>query len=119
MGYMGLDSWIDSDNAADTFCDVCDAIAKILKKRLRDKAGDNEWNTSGHVDVGLIFEALFPEAEYAGANEDLAVVAEKAKKLLDKDLEYMKKHKVGDAMHKGAYKRLSKHLGKFIKNNSD
>ncbi len=50
-----------SDNAADAFSDVQDAIAKVLEKELRIKG--NEYNTPGCIDVLLIFDEFLSQPE--------------------------------------------------------
>lgn len=52
MGFIGLDSWSDSDGASDCRCACLQAIAKVFKKELKNKA--NEWNTPGYINVLLV-----------------------------------------------------------------
>ena len=56
MGYMGLSSIADSDNASDFAGDVMDAVAKVFKEHAKLK--DNEFNTNGDVDVALFVERV-------------------------------------------------------------
>jgi hypothetical protein len=56
MGFMGLDNWVCSDNAADLMGKVLDSLGKILLEHV-DKR-DNEYNTQGWMDVALVVEEL-------------------------------------------------------------
>jgi hypothetical protein len=55
MGYMSLDSWGDSDMAADAYYRVIKAMVKELNSSMELK--ENNYNTSGGVNVALIIES--------------------------------------------------------------
>tara|TARA_Y100000310_G_C20285009_1_gene624441 strand:+ start:255 stop:626 length:372 start_codon:yes stop_codon:yes gene_type:complete len=116
MGYMGLDSWIESDNAADTFHGLITILVENLKTRIDNSDWDNCYNTNGIVDAGLILEALFVGNEKAkGAVEFHTGFQEFLKELIDKlttGLEEMTKEDDWGSkqMHVTAYERMITNL---------
>jgi len=117
MGYMGLDSWHASDNAADLRSEMLCAAARVLEKNVGMR--DNPYNTSGDVNVALILE---DESIFGNMSEDERGYFRKAALLAIKSLE----KKIADAgeydksdgntdMHIKAFKRMVKSLLKFLK----
>jgi hypothetical protein len=85
MGYMGLESWSGSDLAADAVHNALAALAKSLKKALKEKGSD--FNTEGMVNVALFFEEFIVPLtqQYAEAySDELNEVARKVAKKLEK-----------------------------------
>jgi len=121
MGYSGLTNVQDSDSASDMTADITDAIAKVLSKHLSEN--DNEFNTSGAVNVGLFNESiLYPVRNSLGwGNDKLEKVLQRARKKLEKELESGKKTSAEDwnggdnkQMHLRAYKRMLNKLDEVI-----
>lgn len=54
MGFMGLNSWIESDNAADFHFEMIDVFNRCIAKELKNNA--NEYNTPGFVNVLLFLK---------------------------------------------------------------
>lgn len=63
MGFMGLDHWCSSDNAADFRGGLLDTMAEALEKELKETA--NCYNTPGFINVALVMEdkTLFGKIE--------------------------------------------------------
>jgi hypothetical protein len=60
MGYMGLQSWGDSDMAADAYMQACKVLIDYLNKIMAEDHGP--YNTSGIVNVALIIESHLLDA---------------------------------------------------------
>lgn len=116
MGYMGLDCWQDSDSAADSHSMVMDAIAKQLRKEMKDKG--NCYNTDGPVNVALILEdmfinegtvrSLYSDGDIIKLATDVRdIMATKLKECIDGDWD---EHD----MHKDAYNRMVCNLNKLL-----
>ena len=54
MGFMGLDSWVESDCAADFRSELVDTLYKQTIDELENKA--NQYNTPGYINVALLLE---------------------------------------------------------------
>jgi hypothetical protein len=118
MGYMGLDSWGDSDGAADLFSDATDAVIAVLRKGLEEEG--NAYNTDGPVNVALVAEDMFMR------NGDVShIYSDEAHKLLTEVVKRLKKahlkmHTIpvgdwdGKDMHVKAYERMIANMTKII-----
>jgi hypothetical protein len=109
MGYMGLNSWIDSDNAAAFVNNALFSMAKLVQKELKNK--DNAYNTPGFVNVALWAESFLPD-DFVYRDQDLGVQLLRAIEMLEKELVDLKKEKDWGSkdMHVTAYKRMIKSL---------
>ena len=109
MGFMGMDRVVDSDNAADLSFNVAIAVAAVLKKGL--KLQDNCWNTSGAVNVALVFEELIIPATTSAylLDDELVKLAAKCVQMLAKE------NKVATHEFGNDYSRMINSLNKFIK----
>jgi hypothetical protein len=119
MGYMGLNSWVDSDRASDLSDDAIDAMLPVLEKGLKEKA--NGWNTEGCVNVALFIEA-FKGSDFG----NVIFMTERWRKLINKTIECLNK-KIGVSkhikwedegnklMHIKAYQRMVRNLNKILK----
>ena len=118
MGYSGLSSWGDSDNAAAAMLDASEALAKSLTKSLKEKG--NEFNTEGVVDVALFFESfVVPTGDNYTSSEKMVALANKLVKKLEKLIKQSKKADCWDGaenkrMHIHAYQRMLKNVSKFL-----
>lgn len=54
MGFMGLNDWRDSDNAADFHYEITDFLNKKITQAIKDNA--NQYNTPGFVNVLLFLK---------------------------------------------------------------
>lgn len=108
MGFMGLSSVCESDNAADLGYRVSDAVTKILKEGLKQTA--NEYNTSGPINVALIFEALIIPAK-----SSTYILDEKLVKIAQECILLLKKEKAKVGSFDRDYTRMIKSLTKFVK----
>ena len=115
MGYMGLGSYGESDNASDFVSGIIDKIGRECKKELKNTA--NEFNTSGHINVALMAEVLLKNIPiYHESDLYSALISARAK--IQKDLVEIKAEGQwrGRDMHIKAYKRMVKSLTKIINN---
>lgn len=113
MGYMGLESIGESDNASDAACDADLALAKQLAKNLKQRG--NSYNTCGIVNVALYFE---DRIKSIGGCEEMIDVLETTKSGLQKlilEIQHDKDWKKDDnqVYHLTAYKRMLKNLRKI------
>ena len=116
MGYMGLDGWCDSDEAADLRSDMLTAAARVLEKNVNKKT--NQYNTDGDINVALILEddAIFGNMEDS-EREYFRKAALMAIKSLEQKIEDAGDYdKTNDNvhMHITAFKRMVKNLKKFL-----
>ena len=118
MGYMGLDRVTQSDAASDLAYDMQKAMAKELKKGLKDRG--NCCNTDGPTNVALIFEEMIlPRRDSYIDCEELVDVAKETYDMLGKTIEEVKGadwdgDKENMKFHLNAFKRLQKSVKKFI-----
>ena len=119
MGYMGLSSWGESDSAADMTHGVMSAMAKSLKKALKDKG--NQYNTDGITNVSLFYEGfLLPNKEEFAHYEGLINVAKETVTQMGYKIMEAEKADWGfdgeenKTMHLNAYKRMVKSLNEFV-----
>ena len=120
MGYMGLDGITDSDNAADLQYMVAKAMAAQLKKGLKEKG--NTYNTSGPINVALIFEeAILPCLDTYLYCDELMSVAVEAESMLAQMICPYNIDEWGQkdnwTWHMKAFKRMQKSLKKYIDSN--
>jgi hypothetical protein len=122
MGYSGLSSWGDSDEAADLASYAVDAMVKKLRGGLRRKA--TSYNTDGPINVALIFEGFICKNKgfLTSYSPELVKLAEDTLTAMEKEITKGKKQSAEDwggssnkQMHLRAYKRMAKNLQKFIK----
>ena len=121
MGYMGLDSYTDSDYAADLAATVHAAMVKVLAEGLEEEA--NGFNTNGVVNVALFFEKfIIPidnEEDYTHFTSDFFDLAEKTFVGLEEEIRLWEEDEVEDhdnrEMHLKAYKRMKRRLKHWIK----
>lgn len=122
MGYSGLASWNDVDDAAGTAYRISVDIVKHLKKALREKG--NGVNPSGAVNVSLLNESfilpIVKNFKYL-VGEELTEVLNDAYDKLASETIHAKSQSVEEwrtaankKMHITAYTRLLKKLEKSI-----
>lgn len=116
MGYSGLSSWMDSDEASDFRLTIADSLNKLVKKELKNRA--NEFNTNGIVNISLLIE---------GKTFDANLLDEKNRENLLLGLQKMIKEASAKnnnwdegnrLFHLNAYKRLLKSVNKNITDNN-
>ena len=120
MGYAGLKSWVDSDNAADLTHSIFVKIEQTLKRELKEK--DNEMNTNGPINIALFFETfLCPIAKDLYSYPGLCIVAKDTIDRLENENITVAKDKTAGwdseknrIDHLEAYRRMKKNLKKFI-----
>tara|TARA_Y100000034_G_C6827555_1_gene373262 strand:+ start:250 stop:615 length:366 start_codon:yes stop_codon:yes gene_type:complete len=118
MGYMGLENYVDSDEASGLMGMCIDAIVPVLKKEL--KVVNNEYNTDGCVNVALFFEAVVIPAEMGTYEEGLAEVAQETITLIQEKLDTQFENpddwssKDNYDEHKDAYERMIEALIKWL-----
>jgi hypothetical protein len=122
MGYSGLKTWNDSDNAADATYVALTSLGKSLLLKVKEKG--NECNTTGAVNVALFNEAfILPIAKQLALadNETLKLAITEAREMLH--LEYEEAYSVSNEewggrankqMHLRAYDRMLNNLDKSI-----
>lgn len=115
MGYMGLDCVNDSDRASDLAYTVFKAMAKELRKGLKE-AG-NEYNTNGVVNVALFIEEYLEPQNFHYQEEVINLVkdtrTELEKHIHKSDTAEWDSEK-NKAWHMKAYNRMLKNLNKFL-----
>ncbi len=114
MGYMGLESVGLSDNASDLAYSVFGAMTKKLAKGLKEKG--NEYNTPGFVNIALFVEQYLKPDKYYG-NDELYEIIEKAKGMLEEQIETMDgewPNENNRKYHLKSYKRMVKNMNKFL-----
>lgn len=115
MGYMGLDCVCDSDRAADLAAGVFRAMAKELRKGLKEVG--NAYNTNGTVNVALFIEEYMDPNNFH-YNEEVINLVKDTKTALEKHIE--KSNNVewdtenNKKWHMKAYNRMLKNLNKFL-----
>ena len=114
MGYMGLDSYHDSDEAFDFVATIEKAIGTHCKKELKNKA--NSYNTVGWVNIGLFAEAWLKDVSIY-TDTDLYRSLVKARDMIKEDIKDIEKTEDWGSkdMHLNAYRRIVKNLNKIIK----
>lgn len=125
MGYMGLNTITDTDMAADLTAKALKAVAKELKKGLKEKG--NSLNTEGCVNVSLFFEQCFCRSNdpCIYLDENLKAVATEAKGKVDELISETNKEKdkwedsANYREHISAYLRMSNNLKKFLEKSED
>ena len=122
MGYSGLKSWMDGDDAAGIAYSHADAMAKLLAEALKEKG--NGVNPSGAVNIGLFNEQfILPIAKPLAWADDsykrLHAVIFSARTFLEAEI----RDTVGEVwegdggnkrMHLTAYRRMLKNLDKTL-----
>ena len=113
MGYMGLDHSDESDNAADFVCKYKTAKTMVQRRKLISeelKNEDNDYNTSGWVNIALAMEEGVVRHDDLTATQKESLIELLLKEKLNSDSS--KKSRWGDeknrVMHNNAYKRLLK-----------
>lgn len=89
MGFMGINHWVESDNAADFHAHLQTTLNTSFRNELRNKA--NEYNTPGWLNALLIFKET-PGLILFLDNKILDSIEEK----IEKDLGYLKGKDGGD-----------------------
>ena len=114
MGYMGLDSYGDSDEAFSFVAAIEKAIGKLCKKELKNRA--NSYNTSGWVNIGLFAEIWLKDVSIY-TDTDLYHSLVKARDMIKEDIKEIEKTEDWGSknMHLTAYRRIVKNLNKIIK----
>lgn len=118
MGYMDL-TVIGSDLAADLNHEVNSAIARVLRRGLKEKG--NDWNTSGSVNVGMWFNEVACKNKALFAHDEMRNVAAKTLDMLEKRelIEAADKDQWDDESnrqyHSSTYKKIALSLREFIK----
>lgn len=108
MGYMGLESWIDSDRAADLRRTIEDKIFKkesvssIIDKEIEDRC--NCYNTEGCVNLALLLEDGILAKDYI-TKKQVSAVRNRLLELLEDNC---------DEYHSLAYVRLWNVVKKFL-----
>lgn len=59
MGFMGITSIGDSDNASDFASEVIGSIEETIRKEMTEET--NEYNTPGYINVGLLLISLISD----------------------------------------------------------
>jgi hypothetical protein len=107
--------------ASDLVHDVMDAVAKTLKKELKNKA--NEYNTCGVVNVALYNEAfIYPnrnEFFHLELMEVLVQTVDELKKIITKAKKVPECDWPAKQMHVRAYERLLRKLNSSIESLGD
>jgi len=130
MGYSGLNTWGDGDDAAGLVADHVHHLVKVVKKGLGEKG--NEVNPAGAVNVALMNESfILPVAKQlslADYNDQLYEALLQARKLLFKEIDDLTETSTNDwagsngrtgaqnkRWHLTAYNRMVKHLSETIR----
>jgi hypothetical protein len=81
MGYSGLESWVDSDGAADLRSRIQEGsdLDSLLKEAIADPG--NEYNPEGCVDVALLLEGGVITAKEVGI-KNLQAICRRLSKLI-------------------------------------
>lgn len=120
MGYMGLSSVYDSDNAADDFAGVIQSMADEMEKCLKVKT--NEYNTDGIINVALMFEQPLLKAVPTYVRQDyFGDISKKVIRGLEKkimiltklDKKYKKDRNI--MFHLSSFKRLLRSAKNYVK----
>jgi len=123
MGYSGLETITNSDDAADLAHVVLTAAGKQLVKGVRESG--NEFNTDGCVNVALIFEQCFTRSNdpCVYMNDSLRQAAFLAVARIEKLIAASQKAEWDDhrnkADHLRSYRRMLKSLGNFLAKSGD
>jgi len=65
MGYMGLENWNESDNAADLMYVVKRNIVSAFRDALDDESAEgNKHNTNAYVNIALLNEAFILPSKF-------------------------------------------------------
>jgi hypothetical protein len=119
MGYMGLDSWVDSDLAAGFVGTVMEKGISLKKLRKEMKEENGEFNTDGIVNVGLFLEVFNPNI--AGLMAYLELDDFIRNEFIPSMEEYIERNRTADwgdisnkRSHLTAYRRLLRHAEKLI-----
>lgn len=117
MGYMGLDSWGESDNAAGFKSSLEEAVGELFDSEIQDEA--NSYNTPGSVNIGLLIEdgvlpiRLLKPSQINILKDKLKVLIKDSSKKDDYEDEGNR------LMHNKAYKRILKFIEKEEKKFKD
>jgi hypothetical protein len=111
MGYMGLNHWEESDEAADFFYEISKSVDKLVKKELKNRA--NCYNTAGEINVALLIE---DDKIDVGSLEDdtLKELVERLSKVLKTTSSETWEDLKSQKEHINAYKRLLKNINNKI-----
>lgn len=111
---MGLEHYIDSDEASDFVSKIVEAVGKLCKKELKNKA--NEVNTAGWINIGLFAETWLKGISLY-SDSDLYRSLVKARDMIKGDIKRFEKVEDwgGKAMHLKAYRRIVKSLDGIIR----
>ncbi len=93
---------VGSDSASDLASEAAGAMAKVLKKGMKDKG--NEYNTPGYVNVAMILGNL---PDMFKSNEELREIGQEALKM-------MNEKKEGWVDFRAEYAHVIKKLEKFL-----
>jgi hypothetical protein len=118
MGYSGLDSWGDSDNASCFIYDVFDGLVKKIKKELKLK--DNEFNTDGVINVYFYLEEfvfpISPDSIYQACDDIIEILDDvivALEKILKKDKKEEWESEENRQFHLGKYKEFIRKTKKY------
>lgn len=101
MGFMGLNHWVESDNAADFRWKINSTVQKLIEKELKNL--DFDYNTPGPINIALLIEG--------GSIVYGMITAEQTEEVLT----YLKKIKEDSNDFKSEFTRLLKSVEKFLK----
>lgn len=110
MGYMGLNNWGESDNAADFDFTIGDVLNKLIAKELKDQA--NSYNTCGAVNIALLIEdGRLSVAQFNKQNR-LKLIALLEDQIIGSSDKSEWEDEESRKMHLNAYKRMLKNVKK-------
>ncbi len=122
MGYMGLDCWQASDNAADFYSDIEECgkdVAKAVKMFGKELGNDaNCYNTPGPVNIALVVEGgIIDSFDKKDKKKFIPIISTAIAKLDNMITEREDDKDENIVWHVTAYKRMAKNLSKWIKEN--
>jgi hypothetical protein len=122
MGYMGLDCWQASDNAADFYSDIEECgkdVAKAVKMFGKELGNDaNCYNTPGPVNIALVVEGgILDSFDKKDKWKFIPIISTAVAKLDNMITEHKDDKDENIVWHVTAYKRMAKNLSKWIKEN--
>jgi len=123
VGYFNLRKCGESDGYADLAIGLCQSIAKLLKREVKDRG--NDCNPSGAVNIGLFNEAfILPIAKTYALHdqEEIGEVLKTAHAKILKEIARGQKMSADDwggasskRMHLNAFTRMAKNLETTLK----
>lgn len=110
---MGLNSWGESDNAADFDFTIGDVLNKLITKELKDQG--NSYNTCGAVNIALLIESgRLSVAQFSKQNR-LNLIELLEELILEASDKSEWEDEENRKMHLNAYKRMLKSVEKQFK----